>query len=48
MKLMILSLKNMYEASSVELAEAEETMDVLGCPVGSLGPIGIENRRSHC
>lgn len=38
-----IKLKNMYEASSVELAEAVETMDVLGCPVGSLGPIGVEN-----
>lgn len=38
-----IKLKNMYEASSVELAEASETMDILGCPVGSLGPIGVDN-----
>lgn len=35
-------LKNLFEASVVELAEAEETKELLGCPVGSLGPIGVE------
>lgn len=38
-----IKLKNMFEASSVELADAEETAAILGCPVGSLGPIGVEN-----
>lgn len=38
-----IKLKNMYEASSVELAEGAETMDILGCPVGSLGPIAVDN-----
>ncbi|MGJ7921027.1 proline--tRNA ligase [Neobacillus sp. LXY-4] len=37
-----IKLKNMFEASSVELADAEETASILGCPVGSLGPIGVE------
>ncbi|AGK53086.1 proline--tRNA ligase [Bacillus sp. 1NLA3E] len=38
-----IKLKNMFEASSVELADAEETAAILGCPVGSLGPIGVES-----
>ncbi len=38
-----IKLKNMYEASSVELAEVAETIDILGCPVGSLGPIAVDN-----
>ena len=47
MKLMILNLRICLRLA-VELAEAEETMDVLGCPVGSLGPIGVEECRSYC
>lgn len=35
-----IKLKNLYEADAVELAEAEETKRVLGCTVGSLGPVG--------
>ncbi len=38
-----IKLKNLFEASSVELADAQETAEILGCPVGSLGPIGVEN-----
>lgn len=38
-----IKLKNLFEAGSVELADAEETAKILGCPVGSLGPIGVEN-----
>ncbi|NMD69511.1 proline--tRNA ligase [Bacillus sp. DNRA2] len=38
-----IKLKNLFEAGSVELADAEETAEILGCPVGSLGPIGVEN-----
>ncbi len=38
-----IKLKNIFEASSVELADTEETAAILGCPVGSLGPIGVEN-----
>ena len=36
-----IKLKNMFEASTVELADANETQNILGCPVGSLGPINI-------
>ncbi len=35
-----IKLKNLYEASVVELAEPNETAEVLGCAIGSLGPIG--------
>ncbi|WP_147532139.1 proline--tRNA ligase [Bacillus marasmi] len=38
-----IKLKNLFEAGSVELADAEETAKILGCPVGSLGPIGVDN-----
>lgn len=38
-----IKLKNLFEASTVELADAEETAKILGCPVGSLGPIGVDN-----
>ncbi|WP_442599534.1 proline--tRNA ligase [Neobacillus sp. D3-1R] len=38
-----IKLKNIYEASSVELASPEETKAVLGCEIGSLGPIGASN-----
>ncbi|WML49253.1 proline--tRNA ligase [Neobacillus sp. PS3-34] len=37
-----IKLKNLLEASNVELAGAEETKEVLSCPVGSLGPIGVK------
>ncbi|PLR97726.1 proline--tRNA ligase [Bacillus sp. T33-2] len=35
-----IKLKNLFAASSVELADAAETKAVLGCAVGSLGPVG--------
>lgn len=38
-----IKLKNLFEAGVIELADPEETKKVLGCPVGSLGPIGVEN-----
>lgn len=38
-----IKLKNFFEASVVELADANVTKEVLGCSVGSLGPIGVEN-----
>jgi prolyl-tRNA synthetase len=38
-----IKLKNHLEASVVELADTKTTKEVLGCSVGSLGPVGIEN-----
>lgn len=38
-----IKLKNMYEADSIELASPEDTKSVLGCAVGSIGPIGTLN-----
>ncbi|WP_338469819.1 proline--tRNA ligase [Niallia sp. XMNu-256] len=38
-----IKLKNLYNAGTVELAEAEETLKVLGCSIGSLGPVGVSN-----
>ncbi|CEG26829.1 proline--tRNA ligase [Bacillus sp. B-jedd] len=38
-----IKLKNLFEAGSVELAEAAETKEILGCEVGSVGPIGVSN-----
>ncbi|MDP4163865.1 MAG: proline--tRNA ligase [Bacillota bacterium] len=38
-----IKLKNLFEAGSVEMADPHETKTVLSCPVGSLGPIGIQN-----
>jgi prolyl-tRNA synthetase len=38
-----IKLKNLFEASSVELVDPEETASILGCPVGSLGPIGVKD-----
>ena len=34
-------VKNVLDASVVELASPEETKEVMNCPVGSLGPIGV-------
>jgi prolyl-tRNA synthetase len=34
-------LKNVLDATVVELATPEETKEVLGCSIGSLGPIGV-------
>ncbi|MEH7304265.1 proline--tRNA ligase [Neobacillus drentensis] len=38
-----IKLKNLFEASTVELASPEETKEILSCTVGSLGPIGVKN-----
>jgi len=38
-----IKLKNVLEASTVELATAEETKEVLGCAVGSIGPVNVTN-----
>ncbi|WP_264737224.1 proline--tRNA ligase [Cytobacillus firmus] len=38
-----IKLKNLLEAAAVDLAGAEETKQILGCPVGSLGPIGVKD-----
>lgn len=38
-----IKLKNLFEAGSVELADPEETQVVLGCPVGSIGPVDVNN-----
>lgn len=38
-----IKLKNLFEAGTVELAEAGETKEILGCEVGSVGPVGISN-----
>lgn len=35
-------VKNVFEASVVELASPEETKEVMRCSVGSLGPIGVD------
>ncbi|MEA3320141.1 MAG: proline--tRNA ligase [Bacillota bacterium] len=34
-------VKNFYQASVVETATAEEVQKVMGCAIGSLGPIGV-------
>ncbi|MFJ7751903.1 proline--tRNA ligase [Peribacillus muralis] len=36
-----IKLKNFYNASVVELADPNETKEVLGCTIGSLGPINV-------
>ncbi|MCZ0755426.1 proline--tRNA ligase [Anoxybacillus sp. J5B_2022] len=36
-------VKNVFEASVVELASPEETKEVMNCSVGSLGPIGVRD-----
>lgn len=36
-----IKVKNLYGASVVELATPEETKEILGCSVGSLGPVGV-------
>jgi prolyl-tRNA synthetase len=38
-----IKLKNLLDAGVVELATPEETQEILGCTVGSLGPIGVSN-----
>ncbi|KAB2337546.1 proline--tRNA ligase [Cytobacillus depressus] len=36
-----IKLKNLYNATNVELAGIEETKEYLGCSVGSLGPVNL-------
>jgi prolyl-tRNA synthetase len=36
-----IKLKNFYNASIVELVDPNETKEVLGCTIGSLGPINV-------
>ena len=43
-----IKLKNLFNARIVELAEAEETIKVLGCSVGSFGTCCGFRSRSHC
>lgn len=38
-----IKLKNLFEANTVELADAEETKKILGVSVGSIGPIHVNN-----
>jgi prolyl-tRNA synthetase len=38
-----IKVKNLFGASVVELAGPDETQELLSCPVGSLGPIGVQN-----
>ncbi|USK61243.1 proline--tRNA ligase [Peribacillus asahii] len=38
-----IKLKNYYNASVVELAEPEATKEILGCTIGSLGAIGVND-----
>lgn len=38
-----IKLKNIYKAGIVELADANETKEILGCSIGSLGPIAVSN-----
>lgn len=38
-----IKLKNLFEAGVVELASPAETEEILGCTIGSLGPIGVKN-----
>ncbi|WP_449540043.1 proline--tRNA ligase [Ferdinandcohnia sp. Marseille-Q9671] len=37
-----IKVKNLLEATNVELASTEDTENVMGCTVGSLGPISIK------
>ncbi|QDP40210.1 proline--tRNA ligase [Radiobacillus deserti] len=39
-----IKLKNLYNASIVELASEEETRQLLGAGFGSLGPVGVDNK----
>ncbi|MDL4840099.1 proline--tRNA ligase [Aquibacillus rhizosphaerae] len=39
-----IKLKNLYQASIVELASEQETIDTLGAGFGSLGPVGVNGK----
>ncbi|MTH52778.1 proline--tRNA ligase [Bacillus mangrovi] len=36
-----IKVKNLFEARSAELATAEEAKEIMKCPIGSLGPVGV-------
>lgn len=36
-----IKLKNIFDADMVELADPEETVKILGCTIGSLGPVNV-------
>ena len=38
-----MKVKNLLDASIVELATPEETERIMGCKVGNVGPIGVQN-----
>lgn len=38
-----IKVKNYYGAEIVELAEAEKTMEIVGCAVGSVGPVDVKD-----
>ncbi|WP_313798644.1 proline--tRNA ligase [Cytobacillus sp.] len=38
-----IKLKNLFEASEVELADAGQASIILGCSFGSLGPVGVDS-----
>ncbi|WP_445506098.1 proline--tRNA ligase [Niallia sp. 03190] len=38
-----IKVKNLLDADVVELADASQTVNILGCSVGSLGPIGVQD-----
>lgn len=38
-----IKLKNLFGASTVELASAEETEEIIGCTFGSIGPVNLKN-----
>jgi prolyl-tRNA synthetase len=39
-----IKVKNLYEATDVELATPEEILSLLGCPIGSIGPVEISEK----
>jgi len=39
-----IKVKNVLNAKSVELCDHEETEEILGCPTGSLGPVGVNGK----
>src|SRR5690606_35878668 len=36
-------VKNLLDAAVVELATPEETEEIIGCQIGNVGPIGVNN-----
>lgn len=38
-----IKLKNIFNASIVELAEPNHTKEILGCAIGSIGPVGVSS-----